>query len=151
MEAARDIGALLGRILLALIFVESGFHKLMSLSATEHLMAAKGIPLTPAALALTICVELGCGLLLMLGYKTRVAALIVFLFLIPVTIIFHVIPHHQALVQQQMQVAMQQQINYMKNIAIMGGLLILASMGPGALSLDGRRSGIETDRVIRAA
>jgi putative oxidoreductase len=151
MEAARDIGALIGRILLALIFVQSGFHKLMTPAATAHMMAAKGIPIAQAALALTIFVELGCGLLLMVGYKARGAAFIIFLWLIPVTIIFHVIPHHQALLQQQMQIAMQQQANYMKNISIMGGLLMLASMGPGALSLDGRQSGIEADRVYRAA
>jgi len=140
MQASRDIGALIGRILLAVIFVLSGLNKVMNPRMTMGYMAHAGVAgvLVGPGLTLSVLVELGCGLLLMIGYQARWAALIIFLWFIPVTIMFHVIPHYQAIAAHQAMVAMQQQINYMKNLSIMGGLLLLASHGPGAISLDGR-------------
>jgi putative oxidoreductase len=151
MDGLRDVGALIGRILLAVIFLLSGVHKLMSPSATIHLIGGQGVPLSTFAYAVTVAIEFGGAVLIILGLASRPAAFIMFLWLIPVTILFHVIPHYQAMHQGQAMAAMQQQINYMKNISIMGGLLMVAAMGPGAFSLGGRRTSIETGPFRRAA
>jgi putative oxidoreductase len=95
-------------------------------------MASKGMPLVPLLLALTIVIELGGGLLLAVGYKARWVALLIFLFLIPVTVIFH--PFwgiDAAQVQNQMN-------HFLKNVAIMGAMLMVFAFGPGAYSLDKR-------------
>ena len=138
MEGSRDFGALAGRVMLGLIFVLSGFQKLMNPVATMKMMGAHGLPILPVAFVVTVMIEFGCGLLLMLGYKARWAALAIFLWFIPVTLIFHVAAYHQAVEQQQAAAAMVQRIMYLKNLSIMGGLLMIASMGPGGISLDGR-------------
>jgi putative oxidoreductase len=142
MNGSSDFGALVGRILLALIFVLSGFSKITGFAATAGYMHSAGIPsnlLTPG-LILTILVEFGCGLLIVFGLRARIAALIIFLWLIPVTYIFHFIPFHNATAASD---AMTRTINMtmmLKNISMMGGLLFLASMGPGRYSIDGSRA-----------
>ena len=141
MVGTRDFGALAGRILLALIFVLSGFEKLMSPAGTMKMMAAHGLPIVPAAFALTILVEFGCGLLLVVGYKARWAAILIFLWFIPVTLIFHATGIHEMI----------QQIMLLKNISIMGGLLMVASFGAGAISLDGRDEAESQAGNLRAA
>lgn len=142
MESLRNVTALVGRILLALIFVLSGLTKIINIGGTAGYMMHAGIPLNLVypALYLSIAVELGCGLLVMIGLLARWAALIIFLWLIPVTLLFHVAGYFQAVQQHQAMVAITQQVMYLKNIAMMGGLLLLAAMGPGALSIDGRKS-----------
>ncbi|HJU28381.1 MAG TPA: DoxX family protein [Candidatus Binataceae bacterium] len=137
----RDLGALIGRILLVLIFVLSGIEKLGHISGTMAVMRAHHIPLVPVALALSILIELGCGLLVMIGLKARWAALLIFLWLIPVTLAFHVAGYLHAAGPMEATI---QQIMVLKNISMMGGLLVLAGMGPGALSVDSasaRRNG----------
>jgi putative oxidoreductase len=125
--------ALAGRILLALIFVLSGFNKITGFDGTAAYMASAGLPFTKVLLVLTIAVELGGGLLIMLGWKARWVALVVFLFLIPVTLVFHNPVADPAQAQQQM-------VHLLKNVAIMGGMLHLFAFGAGAWSVDGRRS-----------
>ena len=147
----RDVGALIGRILLALIFVLSGFQKLMGPAGTMKMMAAHGLPLVPLAYIASVLVEFGCGLLLVLGYKARWAALLIFLWFIPVTLVFHFAAYHQAVLQQKPMEALIQQIMLLKNISIMGGLLMVASLGPGAISLDGRGETESLSRSLRAA
>jgi len=153
MESLRDVTALVGRILLALIFVLSGLTKVMNMSGTAGYMVQAGISpqLVHLALYLSIAVELGCGLLIMAGLQTRLAALIIFLWLIPVTLLFHVAGYFHAVQQHQAMAALTQQIMYLKNIAMMGGLLVLAAMGPGGLSIDGRSSATRMNTARRAA
>lgn len=153
MESLRNVTALVARVLLALIFVLSGLNKITHLSGTAGFMARAGIPpdLLYPALYLSIAVELGCGLLVMIGLWARWAALIIFLFMIPVTLLFHVAGYFHAIQQHQAMAAVTQQIMYLKNMAIMGGLLLLAVMGPGGLSIDGRRSAAELNSDRRAA
>jgi|ERR1700731_2821585 putative oxidoreductase len=141
MNGTNNFGALVGRFLLALIFLLSGYHKLMNPSGTVQMMAAHGIPVVWLAYIATVIVEFGFALLVMIGYMTRPAALLMFLWFIPVTLLFHVMPYRNAVAQQQAQAALMQYGNFMKNISIMGGLLLLASFGPGAISVDGRRTG----------
>jgi len=150
-DRTRDFGALAGRVMLALIFVLSGFRKLIGPAVTMKMMAAHGLPLVSAAFAVTILIEFGCGLLLMVGYKARWAALLIFLWFIPVTLVFHVAAYHQAVLQQKTMDALIQQIMFMKNISIMGGLLMVASFGPGRISLDGRGEAESLSGSLRAA
>jgi putative oxidoreductase len=153
MESLRNLGALVGRILLALIFVLSGFNKIMNISLTAGYMMHAGIPanLVHPLLYLSIAVELGCGLLVMAGLLARWAALIIFLWLIPVTLLFHVAGYYQAVQQHQAVAALTQQVMFLKNIAMMGGLLILAAMGPGRLSIDASTSIVGASAPRRAA
>jgi putative oxidoreductase len=157
MESLRDVAALVGRILLAAIFVYSGLGKVMHMGGlvgmTSAHFASAGIPpfLVYPGLYLSVLVELGCGLLVIAGLKARWAALIIFLWLIPVTLVFHVADYYQAVQQHQGMGATIQQIMFLKNFAIMGGLLLLAAMGPGGLSIDGRTSATGIDTTRRAA
>jgi len=151
MTGIRDFGALVGRIMLALIFFLSGCQKLMGPAGTMKMMAAHGVPVVPAAFAVTILAEFGCSLLLILGYKARWAALLLFIWFIPVTLLFHVAAYHQAVIEQKPMDALIQQIMFMKNISIMGGLLMVASFGAGAISLDGRTETEPLAGNLRAA
>jgi putative oxidoreductase len=157
MDALRDFGALVGRILLAAIFVYSGLGKVMNMgafaSATSSHFVHAGLPasLVYPGLYLSVAVELGGGLLIMAGLQARWAALIIFLWLIPVTLIFHVADYQQAVQQAHAMAASVQQVMYLKNISMMGGLLVLAAMGPGHLSIDGRRTATPTSSARRAA
>ena len=125
----KQYGPLLGRMLLSLIFIISGYHKIGAFDQTAAYMAAKGLPMVEILTALTILIELGGGLMILLGWKARWGALAIFLFLIPVTLIFH---DFWAAAPDQMQ---QQFNNFMKNIAIMGGMLYIMAYGSGAYSL----------------
>lgn len=120
---------LFGRILIAIIFLVSGFGKVMQFDGTAAYMAAHGLPLVKLLLPLTILLELGGGLLLVLGLFVRPVAVLMFLFLIPVTLVFH--PFWSA-PADQLQV---QTIMFLKNLAIMGGMLYIAAQGAGPLRL----------------
>jgi putative oxidoreductase len=139
MEGSRNLTSLVGRFLLALIFVLSGFGKVTNMSGTAGFMAHMGIPpgLVFPAMLLSIAVELGLGLLVVVGFKARIAALLMFLWFIPVTILGHFLPYRAALAAGDKMGAMMQQINFMKNISIMGGLLLIVGFGTGAWSVDG--------------
>ena len=113
-------GLIVGRLLMSLIFILSGGGKLMQFAGTASMMAGKGIPLTKLALVLSILIEIGGGLALLTGFKVRYIAPIMALWLVPVTLVFHNFWAYQG-ADQQMQMA-----NFLKNVAIMGGLLIAA-------------------------
>jgi putative oxidoreductase len=125
-------GLLIARVLLALIFIVSGFGKITGFSGTAGYMASKGMPMAEVLLVPAITIELGGGLLLAAGYKTRWAALAIFLFLIPATLIFH------AFWSVAPEQATTQTIQFQKNLAIMGGMLYVFFWGPGRLSVDGQ-------------
>lgn len=111
----------IGRLLLAAIFLWSGFGKIVGWQGTAGYMASKGLPLVPVLLVVALLVELGGGLALLLNFWTRWAALALTVFLVPVTLIFHAfwaVPAEE----QQIQMVM-----FFKNLAIMGGLLNLAT------------------------
>jgi putative oxidoreductase len=117
----------IGRVLLAAIFILSGFGKLMAPAATIAYIQAMGLPLAGAGLAAAIVVELGGGLLLALGYQTRIAALVLAAFSVVAGLIFH-----SAVGDQN------QMIHLLKNFAMAGGLLQVVAFGAGAYSLDAR-------------
>lgn len=123
---------LFGRVLLALIFIIAGFHKITGFGGTAEMMAGRGLPLPEVLLVATILIELGGGLMILLGWHARWAALAIFLFLIPTTLIFHaywsVDPSQPLMVKNQMN-------QFMKNLAIMGGMLYVVAYGSGPFSL----------------
>lgn len=125
----KQFAPLIGRLLLAAIFILSGFNKIGGFEQTAGYMASKGLPMVQVLLALTIIIELGGGLMLAVGYHARWAAGIIFLFLIPVTLIFHPFWAVEA-AKQQIDMIM-----FLKNIAIMGGMLYIVAYGSGPYSL----------------
>lgn len=126
-----DAFLLAGRILIAVIFVSSGIEKFMGLPHTAETIAAKGLPF-PELLALaTAALEFGGGLLIILGWQTRLFALALALFTALAAYFFHDFwnqtgPEHA-----------NNMINFMKNVAIIGGFVMLAGAGAGRYSLDG--------------
>jgi len=126
--------SLIGRVLLALLFLPAGFSKIGGFDKTVGYISSKGVPLPEASAAIAIAVELGLGLLLLVGFKARWAALGIAIFTVVITFIFHAfwsVPPDQVMQQQQA---------FFKNIAVVGGLLLVAAWGPGAWSLDGKRT-----------
>lgn len=123
-----DLCSLAGRILLATIFVMSGAGKLADPAGTIAYIGATGLPLAPIAYAGAVAAELGGGIALILGYRTRFAAAALAMFSLLAALFFH-----SALADQN------QLIHFFKNVAIAGGLLQVAAFGGGRLSLDARR------------
>ena len=123
---------LLGRVGLGLIFLLSGFGKITGFEGTAKYIAAGGLPLPAVAAALAIAVEVVGGAALIAGIKARWAALALIAFTAVATFVFHAfwaVPEAQAYLQQ---------IMFLKNVAIIGGLLFVVAQGPGKLSLDQR-------------
>lgn len=119
----------LGRLLLAILFVFSGVGKLAAPAATQAYITANGLPAPMLAFWIAVVVELGGGILLILGYRARLVALIMALFTLAAALGFHA---HFGDPNQM--------VHFLKNIAIVGGLLQVVAFGAGAFSLDGRRA-----------
>jgi putative oxidoreductase len=130
MNKQYDGMAVLGRVLLSLIFVISGAKKIATFAGTAGYIASKGLPAAEILAALTICVELGGGLLLLIGLKARWAALALAVFTVLASVLFH---NFWAMTGPE---AMNNQIHFMKNIAIVGGMLMVVAFGPGRFSID---------------
>ena len=133
-SGAHDVMALIGRVLLAYLFVPAGWGKIAGFAGTVGYIASQGVPLPQVAAALAIVAELGLGLLLLVGFQTRWAALGLAIFTAVITPIFH---HYWSVPAEQV---MMQTLNFNKNLAIVGGLLAFAAFGAGRLSLDGKRN-----------
>ena len=128
-----DTAALLGRIFMAYLFIPAGWGKIAGFTGVAGYIASKGLPMPEVLAALTIVVEIGLGLLLLVGWKARWAALGLALFVVFLTPIFHAywaVPEAQQMMQKQ---------SFDKNLAIVGGLLFLTAFGAGGFSVDGRR------------
>lgn len=118
---------LVARIFLSVIFLRSGISKILDFGGTQQFMAASGIPLALTGLLLvgSILFELAGGLSVLLGYKQRWGAIALIIFLVPTTLIFH------TNFAEEMQV-----IQFLKNLALIGGLLMVVYFGAGPVSLD---------------
>jgi putative oxidoreductase len=116
---------LVGRLMLAFIFILSGWNKIGGFACTQKFMESQGVP--GMLLPLVIAAELGLGLLIAVGYKTRLAAIGLAGFTLIAGYLFHFKPAEPM-----------QMVSFMKNIAITGGFLALAFSGAGGWSLDGR-------------
>jgi putative oxidoreductase len=130
MTPSNSVVTLSGRILLSVVFLISGLFKVAGYSQIVSYAAAAHLPVPGVAIALAAVAELGCGLAILAGFKTRIAAWILFLYLIPTSFIFHNFWAVQGMEQQT------QMVNFIKNVAIMGGLLLLSVNGAGAYSAD---------------
>jgi putative oxidoreductase len=119
-----------GRVLIAVLFLLSGLGKLAAPAMTMGYIASVGLPAPLLGYLIAIAVEIGGGLLLVLGLQTKLVALVMAGFAIATALAFH-----NNLADQNTM------IHFMKNIAIAGGLLQVVAFGAGAFSLDGRRSG----------
>lgn len=133
-QSNQNLAALVGRILLAAIFVLSGLTKLSDFAGTTVMMNSAGLPMAELLLVVTILIEVVGGLMLVIGWQTRYAALALLLFMIPVTAVFH-----NPWAVAESAVAQQQTIHFLKNLAIMGGLLNLLAFGAGAYSVEARK------------
>ena len=125
MEWMKAFAMLIGRILLVLIFLNSGIGKVGNFEGTAQYMAKAGMPYTSFFLLGAIFFELAGSLTVILGFLTRWGTLLLILFLIPTTLIFH------GDFADRMQM-----IHFMKNVSMLGGCLFLLGAGPGRLSLD---------------
>jgi putative oxidoreductase len=130
--AAASLGslALLGRILIAAIFVLSGASKITQPGPTIAYMTAAGLPLAPIGLVIAALIELGGGIGLILGYRTRLVATFLAVFALVTAFVFHSDFSDQ-----------NQFIHFFKNVAVAGGLLQIVAFGAGRLSLDARLGG----------
>ncbi len=132
-NSMQDTTVLVGRILLGLLFVLSGFSKIAGFDGTVGYIASKGLPMPSIVAALALVVELGGGLALMFGFYTRQVAFVLAAFTLLAGIIFHNFWAVDAAMK------MNQQIHFLKNLSITGGMLVLAAFGPGSISVDARR------------
>ena len=135
MQAVEKFGPALGRVLLALIFLMSGINKLFNWDGTAGYMASQGMPMVTLFLIGAVVLEIVGSLSVIVGYKARWGALALIVFTLPATFIFHA---YWAVDPAQMQI---QQIMFMKNLAMVGGLLLIMANGAGPLSLDAKSGG----------
>jgi len=136
----------ISRIFISAIFIISGSVKIFAWDQTAGYMTSVGMPYVPFFLACAIGVELLGGLSILFGLKSRWGAAALVLYLIPVTLVFHSFWNFAG-AERQMQ-----SINFLKNLAIMGGLLEVVRYGAGALSIDSilhRRKPVNSSGTIR--
>jgi putative oxidoreductase len=133
-NALQNPVSLVGRILLAALFLPAGIGKLTGFAGTVGYITSVGLPLPQVAAAIALVVEIVGGIALITGFGTRFAALALAVFTVVASVFFHnywAVPAEQQMIQQLM---------FFKNIAVVGGLLTLAAWGAGSWSLDARRS-----------
>jgi len=124
---------LFGRILIVALFLPAGLSKLTGFEGTLGYFSSLGIPAPTLALAATIVIEIVGGIALLVGFKTRLVAIIMALFTLAAAVTGH------AFWAAPADAAFIAQLLFFKNIAVMGGLLVLASAGAGSFSFDGRK------------
>jgi putative oxidoreductase len=130
-QLLQKYGPLAARILLAQLFIVSGFGKITAFGKTAAFMASSGLPMSEVLLALTIAVELGGGILLVLGWQARWVAAAICVFTWLAALVFHQFWNSEpARFNGQLN-------NFMKNLSIMGGMLYVMVYGPGPLALGG--------------
>ncbi len=123
---------LVARSFLAVIFIYAGVNKVFNFAGTSASMAKAGLPIVEVLLAFTIAFQILGGLSIILGYKTQIGAILLIIFMIPATIVFH----NPLSDPSQFN-------NFFKNLSIIGGLLLILAYGSGPLSLEpeGKGSG----------
>src|SRR5580704_8363476 len=138
MQGSENAAALIGRILLCLLFVLGGWGKLMGAAATQAMFAKQGLPMVEAAWVLAVVVELGGGLAILLGFFTRPVAFVLAVWCVATALVAHTNLADRA-----------QEIQFFKNMGLTGGFLYVAAFGAGAWSLDawwsGRRGAVAAE------
>ena len=129
MSRSTDIIAFIGRCLMAVLLLVSGFGKVVAPAATIAWIASTGLPMPTIGYVVSIIIELGGGLLLILGWQIRPLGAVLSVYAIATAFIFH------------RNVADQNQLfHFLKNSTVMGGLFQLMAFGAGNFSLDARRA-----------
>lgn len=128
MRGDEDAAALLGRVLMCLLFVLGGWGKLKAPAATEAMLAGHGLPMVGAGWVLAVTVELGGGLAILFGLFTRPVAVVCAAWCVATALIAHTNFAESI-----------QEIQFFKNMGLCGGFLYIAAFGAGALSLDAIR------------
>lgn len=131
-DSFQDGLALIGRILVASLFIPAGFGKLMGFAGTVGYITSVGLPLPEVGAVAAIVVEIGFGIAFLLGWKTRWVALALAAFTVVSAVFFHnfwAVPEAQKMMMQ---------IHFFKNMAIAGGLLAFSALGAGKISIDRR-------------
>jgi putative oxidoreductase len=119
-STVQNVAALLARLLTSVIFVTAGIAKIIAWDSNISYMATRPLPLIPLLLAVALFIESAGSVSLIVGYQTRIAAWVMFAYMVPVTTLYHKFGS----------------TNYQKNLGIMGALLMLAVFGGGSWSLD---------------
>jgi putative oxidoreductase len=133
-ESPSNAVPFMGRILMSSVFLVFAVLKFTTFSYYVGLASGKGMPLPAAAITAAAILELLGGLAILTGFQTRIVSWILFVYLIPTSILFH---NYWAL-QGALRATME--AHFFKNMAIMGGLLFLAAFGAGPYSIDARRA-----------
>jgi putative oxidoreductase len=134
MNSSNNVVALVGRIFLSVIFLLSGVNKLFAFKMYTGWAAGAHLPMPAVAIAIAAAIEILGGLAILTGFQTKLASWIVFLYLIPTTFFFHNFWTMDGMNR------IDNQVHFLKNVAVMGGLLILAANGTGGASVDATRS-----------
>ncbi len=132
-DSYRPAAALIGRILLALMFIMSGFGKLADIQGTAGYVASGGLPFPVVLAVLVGLLELVGGIALVIGFKARIAGFLLGAFTLVASVLFHAywsVPAEQQFITQLL---------FMKNLSVAGGLFLLSALGAGPLSLDAAR------------
>src|SRR4030095_3361238 len=131
MTASRDLAAFVGRVLLVFLFIYSGFNKIFGFQGTEAAMASKDVPLPAIATTVAIIVECVGGAMIAFGWKARWAALAVAVFTLVATILFH-----NFWAMTDAAAIQTNQLMFIKNIGVLGGVLLIFAFGPGRYSIE---------------
>jgi putative oxidoreductase len=129
MKLEHPIVPLVGRLLITYIFATSGIAKAFFWSSNVEYMSTRHLPMIPGLLAIAMIIELAGSVCLVTGYQARFAAFVMFWYTTAVTVLFH---NYWAAGETM---AGMQETHFRKNLAIMGGLLVLAYAGPGKWAL----------------
>ena len=132
LSFASEAAALIGRLLLSVLFLHEAWSKLAAYSAAVAYMQAFGVP--GQLLPLAIATEMGCGVLILLGYQTRLAALVLAAFCVATAVLFHA----KFGVRNEL-------LHFAKDLAIAGGLFVLFAHGAGGWAIDAVRAGRKMD------
>lgn len=130
MAAGRDWVALAGRALLSAIFIMSGFEKIGGFAGSVAYAQNAGLPMPQIAVAVALVIELVGGLLVLFGFKARLGALAIAVFSLVAAFAFH---RYWALPSGKQMVDF---LFFWKDLAMAGGMLMIAALGPGRLSFD---------------
>lgn len=143
---ATNLFALVSRVLIALLFIPGGIDKITGFAGTvRYITSVAHLPLPEVAAVIGIVIELGLGILLLVGYQARWVALVIALYTVVLAFAFHAywsVPPAQVMAQT---------FNFYKNLAIAGGLLSIAAWGAGAWSIDGMRERAPARGAVPAA
>jgi putative oxidoreductase len=143
MNLQHPLVSFIGRLLIVYIFATSGLAKIFDWSGNVQYMSTRHLPLIPVLLAIAMLIEVLGSICLVTGLYARAAAFIMFLYLTAVTVLFHNYWAFSGMLSGT------QETHFRKNLAIMGGLLMIAAQGPGKWAL-GRKSAKLDESGLRA-